>query len=138
AVVAQGLAAPQVAVAPAEDAGLSAARRRQRLEAETGQDSRRAGVPRVRNDECSRSFVQGAEAGGLLALTHGHRMSSWAERVHEVVTVYDPVPMTTLSVRTPMLEIGYEADGPASGFPIVLLHGFPDDVRAFDGITPGL
>jgi len=41
-------------------------------------------------------------------------------------------------VRTPMLEIGYEADGPASGFPIVLLHGFPDDVRAFDGMTPGL
>jgi len=52
--------------------------------------------------------------------------------------VYDPVPMTTLSVRTPMLEIGYEAHGPASGFPIVLLHGFPDDVRAFDGMTPGL
>src|SRR3989449_10865229 len=60
------------------------------------------------------------------------------ERVHEVTTVYDPVPMTELSVRTPTLEIGYEAHGPASGFPIVLLHGFPDDVRAFDGMTPGL
>src|SRR5437773_5180095 len=60
------------------------------------------------------------------------------ERVHEVTTVYDPVPMTGLSVRTPTLEIGYEAHGPASGFPIVLLHGFPDDVRAFDGMTPGL
>jgi len=46
--------------------------------------------------------------------------------------------MTGLSVRTPTLEIGYEAHGPASGFPIVLLHGFPDDVRAFDGMTPGL
>jgi len=46
--------------------------------------------------------------------------------------------VTTLSVRTPTLEIGYEAHGPASGFPIVLLHGFPDDVRAFDGMTPGL
>src|SRR5215510_11785028 len=46
--------------------------------------------------------------------------------------------MTTLSVRTPMLEIGYEAHGPARGLPIVLLHGFPDDVRAFDGVAPAL
>src|SRR5881397_1853108 len=41
--------------------------------------------------------------------------------------------MTTLSVRTPTLEIGYEAHGPARGLPIVLLHGFPDDVRASAG-----
>ena len=34
-----------------------------------------------------------------------------------------------LSVRTPTLEIGYEAHGNADGFPVVLLHGFPDDVR---------
>src|SRR5215470_11683468 len=46
--------------------------------------------------------------------------------------------MITLSVRTPMLEIGHEAHGPASGLPIVLLHGFPDDVRAFDGMAPAL
>jgi pimeloyl-ACP methyl ester carboxylesterase len=46
--------------------------------------------------------------------------------------------MTTLSVRTPTLEIGYEAHGPARGLPIVLLHGFPDDVRAFDGVAPPL
>ena len=52
--------------------------------------------------------------------------------------MYDPVPMTALSVRTATLEIGYEAHGPAAGFPVVLLHGFPDDVRAFDGMAPGL
>jgi len=46
--------------------------------------------------------------------------------------------MTTLSVRTPTLEIGYEAHGPARGLPVVLLHGFPDDVRAFDGVAPAL
>ena len=39
------------------------------------------------------------------------------------------------SVRTPTLEIGYEEHGPATGPPVVLLHGFPDDVRTWDGAT---
>jgi pimeloyl-ACP methyl ester carboxylesterase len=44
----------------------------------------------------------------------------------------------TLFVETPVLRIGYEASGPADGFPIILLHGFPDDVRAWDGVVPPL
>jgi pimeloyl-ACP methyl ester carboxylesterase len=43
-----------------------------------------------------------------------------------------------LTVRTPTLEIAYEAHGPATGLPVVLLHGFPDDVRAWDGVAPPL
>jgi pimeloyl-ACP methyl ester carboxylesterase len=43
-----------------------------------------------------------------------------------------------LSVRTPTLEIAFEARGPADGVPIILLHGFPDDVRAWDGVAPAL
>lgn len=39
------------------------------------------------------------------------------------------------TVRTPTLEIGYEEHGPLTGPPVVLLHGFPDDVRAWDGVT---
>ena len=37
---------------------------------------------------------------------------------------------------TPTLEIAYEESGPAGGPPVVLLHGFPDDVRAYDGVAP--
>ena len=37
------------------------------------------------------------------------------------------------SLRTPTLEIAYEESGPPGGAPVVLLHGFPDDVRAWDG-----
>ena len=44
----------------------------------------------------------------------------------------------TRSVQTPVLSIGYEENGPAQGFPIILLHGFPDDVRAFDEVAPPL
>ena len=43
-----------------------------------------------------------------------------------------------LKVRTRTLEIGYEAHGNPGGTPIVLLHGFPDDARAFDEVAPPL
>ena len=42
------------------------------------------------------------------------------------------------SIQTQVLTIGYEDSGPPQGFPIILLHGFPDDVRAFDGVAPPL
>jgi pimeloyl-ACP methyl ester carboxylesterase len=42
------------------------------------------------------------------------------------------------TVITPTLEIAYEESGPAQGPPVVLLHGFPDDVRAYDGVAPAL
>lgn len=42
------------------------------------------------------------------------------------------------TVCTPVLDIAYEESGPASGRPVVLLHGFPDDVHAYDGVAPPL
>ena len=42
------------------------------------------------------------------------------------------------TVRTPVLSIGYEERGDPAGFPIVLLHGFPDDVRAWDRVAEPL
>jgi pimeloyl-ACP methyl ester carboxylesterase len=35
-----------------------------------------------------------------------------------------------------VLEIAYEDVGPADGTPVVLLHGFPYDIHAFDEVTP--
>ena len=40
--------------------------------------------------------------------------------------------------QTPVLNIGYGDHGDASGFPIILLHGFPYDVRSWDGVVPPL
>jgi pimeloyl-ACP methyl ester carboxylesterase len=45
---------------------------------------------------------------------------------------------TTKSIQTPVLNIAYEESGNPQGFPIVLLHGFPDDVHAFDQVAPPL
>ena len=41
-------------------------------------------------------------------------------------------------VDTEVLRIGYEAHGPEGAYPVILLHGFPYDVRSFDGVIPPL
>jgi pimeloyl-ACP methyl ester carboxylesterase len=40
------------------------------------------------------------------------------------------------TVTTDVLEIAFEQWGPDGGAPVVLLHGFPYDVRAFDEVAP--
>lgn len=44
----------------------------------------------------------------------------------------------TKSIDTPVLSIGYEESGSPRGFPIILLHGFPDDAHAWDDVAPPL
>ena len=34
------------------------------------------------------------------------------------------------SAQTPALNVAYEETGDVQGFPVILLHGFPDDARA--------
>jgi pimeloyl-ACP methyl ester carboxylesterase len=41
-------------------------------------------------------------------------------------------------VRTQTLEIAYEESGPAGGTAVLLMHGFPYDVRAYDDVVPPL
>src|SRR5208282_3693119 len=48
---------------------------------------------------------------------------------------FSPAPKRT---RTETLEISYEESGPADGRPAVLLHGFPDDPRTWDGVAAPL
>jgi pimeloyl-ACP methyl ester carboxylesterase len=40
------------------------------------------------------------------------------------------------TVRTPTLEIAYDEHGPPDGAPVILMHGFPDDAHAYDGVWP--
>jgi pimeloyl-ACP methyl ester carboxylesterase len=46
--------------------------------------------------------------------------------------------MNPRSVETTMLRIGFEVGGPESGFPVILAHGWPDDVRTWDAVLPAL
>ena len=65
-----------------------------------------------------REFLMGS--AGLIALTQT-----------------SPAPAVK-TVRTNVLEIGYHESGDPSGFPVILLHGFPDDAHAYDGVAPVL
>src|ERR1700687_1894866 len=38
-------------------------------------------------------------------------------------------------VRTSVLDIAYEQSGPTGSIPVVLLHGYPYDARAFDEVV---
>lgn len=42
------------------------------------------------------------------------------------------------TIRTHLLQIAYDEWGPPDGHPIILLHGFPDDARAWDHVAPAL
>src|SRR5947208_10076180 len=42
------------------------------------------------------------------------------------------------TIRTATLESAYEESGQAAGRPVILLHGFPDDVHAYDEVAPPL
>jgi pimeloyl-ACP methyl ester carboxylesterase len=42
----------------------------------------------------------------------------------------------TRTVRTPLLQVEYSDHGPPDGTPVVLLHGFPYDPRAYDEVVP--
>ncbi|WP_439814431.1 alpha/beta fold hydrolase [Zavarzinia sp. CC-PAN008] len=45
---------------------------------------------------------------------------------------------TLKSIRTSVLDLHYEESGPPDGRPVVLVHGFPDDPRTWDGAVERL
>jgi pimeloyl-ACP methyl ester carboxylesterase len=45
------------------------------------------------------------------------------------------MPSAQRIVRTATLDIAYEESGPADGVPVILMHGFPDDPRTWDGVA---
>jgi len=70
-----------------------------------------------------RQFIHGA--AGLAAAASLERAAAQA-----------PPPPAIKTVRTNVLDIGYHESGEAAGFPVILLHGFPGDAHAYDGVAP--
>jgi pimeloyl-ACP methyl ester carboxylesterase len=68
--------------------------------------------------------IAAATVAGVAAGTHGVGAQTTRAR--------------TRIVDTSALRITFEESGEAAGFPVVLLHGFPDDVRAWDEVVPAL
>ncbi len=47
-------------------------------------------------------------------------------------------PVLTQFARTSLLNVAFEESGPPDGRTVLLLHGWPDDVRAWDRLLPAL
>ena len=39
------------------------------------------------------------------------------------------------TIKTAILDVAFEAGGPRGGPPVILLHGWPDDIREWSAIT---
>ena len=80
-----------------------------------------------------REFLTAAGVAGAAAVAGSTRSAAG-----RAGTQAGPARSVLRSVRTAVLEIGYEESGDSAGFPIILLHGFPYDIRAWDGVAPAL
>ena len=81
-------------------------------------------------DEPRRAFLKNASLAGAAAVA-----GLWSG---SRVLAQGVAATARRMVDTPVLSIAYEDTGDPRGFPIVLLHGFPDDVHAFDAVVPPL
>jgi pimeloyl-ACP methyl ester carboxylesterase len=81
--------------------------------------------------EPRRVFLKRAGLVGASALA-----GSVSDRPAAAAQITSSATMST--VETGALSIALEDRGDPRGFPIILLHGFPDDVRAFDDVVPPL
>src|SRR5579885_757723 len=94
-------------------------------------------------------------SAGLRAGSASFRFASIANRFEEQILASFPRPGVRVSqsgkgrravnnepklvhVRTATLDIACEIAGPERGAPVILLHGFPDDVRTWDGAVTQL
>src|SRR5687767_9808261 len=66
--------------------------------------------------------------------TAGLLMAAPAPSIRAQMSTAPPVK----TVRTRVLEIGYHETGEANAFPVILLHGFPDDAHGYDEVAPML
>lgn len=76
-----------------------------------------------------REFLKSTGAAGLATALVGAAARSPAQVAAD---------SGTRTVQTNALDIGYEEHGNANGAVIILLHGFPYDVRSFDGVVAPL
>ena len=96
-------------------------------------------MTQTRRDFLKQAGAAGAAAAGVTAVTSGSAGETRGGSAGEILAAAQPAQgAAARTVRTAVLEIGYEEHGDSGGFPIILLHGFPYDIRSWDGVAPPL
>jgi pimeloyl-ACP methyl ester carboxylesterase len=98
------------------------------------------------NDFADRRIVAAAEnPGGAMLPTRREFLKTTAAGVASALagaagqaTAQPAGGVQPRTVETDVLEIGYEEHGAPAGTAMILLHGFPYDVRSFDGVVAPL
>src|SRR6185369_11279807 len=102
------------------------------LQAGVGRDSRtdaRPGVGQIR------SSMRAARRARSIRCSCGYDVEpSHVTSIRHFIQMATPISFVDL----PLLRVAYEVAGPAGGYPIILLHGWPDDVRTWDRVLPAL
>jgi len=84
-----------------------------------------------------RTFLKVAGIAGAGILTDQTDVGAAVRRPNSAQAQETPRASAS-TVQTPVLTIAYEDSGNPRGFPVILLHGFPDDARAYDEVVPPL
>jgi pimeloyl-ACP methyl ester carboxylesterase len=65
---------------------------------------------------------------------------AWAQRTSErggaMAEAEKPAGAALRRARTATLDVAFEESGPPTGVAVLLMHGFPYDPRAYDGVVP--
>jgi pimeloyl-ACP methyl ester carboxylesterase len=72
------------------------------------------------------------------ALTHAALVWPLAAQAQQQNQREGAMPAPLKRARTKTLEIAYHESGAADGTPVLLMHGFPYDARAYDEVAPRL
>jgi pimeloyl-ACP methyl ester carboxylesterase len=88
-----------------------------------------------------RNFSKLVTAGAASASVVGLSATSASAAVRSAAAGRAAAPASTSfgalkQIRAGVLDIGYVEAGPASGPPVLLLHGFPYDIHSFVEVTP--
>ncbi len=95
-------------------------------------------MSQTRRDFLKHAGAAGVAAAGAATVTGGSAAETRGGAAETRTAAQPAAGSTVRMVSTAVLDIGYEEHGDSGGFPIVLLHGFPYDIRSWDGVAPPL
>ena len=98
-------------------------------------------MSKIEKIELSRRLLVGGALAGVLpaaaAATDGPVPTRLAQAATSPsIQTTKEQPIVVKQINAGVLNIGYVEMGPASGWPVILLHGFPYDIHAFDEVAP--